>query len=291
MDAYLQRAGAIALLARPANVVHPILLVFIGALVSGVSSDALSLYLAVGAIVLIHSAVTMWNDAEDVIVDQRNHVRTILTEGYVSERVVRMLAYSLLALSLVLVTFLPSLAWLIAVMLVILGWLYNAPPFRLSRRPVASMVTLALSYGGLPVLLGASIGGITWQILLLAVAFGASRLSLSLLKDYKDAVGDAQTGKRTFLLVHGHHTLSRWSFGLAAVSNALLVYLLAPYAAAVTGQGIYYAVFGGLYVVTLVWRAKLFRHGSYAELNVVFHQCLYLQTIYDGVMVIWLLAS
>lgn len=289
MDAYLQRAYAILLLSRPANVVHPLLLVIIGVIMSGAAYDTAVFYLTLSVLAFVHSAVTIWNDVEDVVVDRRNHVRTILTDGYVSGKAVRWTAYGLLAIAGVIAVFLPPLSWGVIALFIILGWMYNAPPFQLSRRPIASMVVLAITYGFLPILIGASLGEITLQIILLAFFYGVSRMSLSLLKDYKDVVGDAQSDKRTFLLVYGHRNVRRLSMAAAIIGNAAIIYSISgniPEGAI----GLYYGVLGALYALTLFWRYKLFTRESYKELNEVFHQCLYVQLILDGVVVVWLMA-
>jgi geranylgeranylglycerol-phosphate geranylgeranyltransferase len=290
MDAYLRRMYAILLLSRPANVVHPLFLVVIGVIVSGAVYDTVVFYLTLSALALVHSAVTIWNDVEDVVIDRRNHVRTILTDGYISSKAVRWTAYGLLAITGIIAVFLPPLSWGVIALFIILGWMYNAPPFQLSRRPIASMVVLAITYGFLPIIVGASLGGVTLQIVLLAFFYGVSRMSLSLLKDYKDAVGDAQSDKRTFLLVYGHRNVRRLSMTAAIISNAAIIYIIGNYIPE-GFIGLYYAVLGALYALTLFWRYKLFVRGSYQELNKVFHRCLYVQLILDGVIVLWLMTS
>lgn len=290
MDAYLRRAYAILLLSRPANVVHPLLLVIVGVIVSGAAHDTVVFYLTLSVLALVHSAVTIWNDVEDIVVDRRNHVRTILTDGYIGSTTVRWTAYSLLAIAGIIAAFLPPLSWGVIVLFIILGWTYNAPPLQLSRRPIASMVVLAITYGFLPILVGASLGEITLQIILLAFFYGVSRMSLSLLKDYKDAVGDAQSDKRTFLLVYGHRNVRRLSMIAAIIGNAAIIYSIGNYIPE-GSIALYYGVFGALYVLTLLWRYKLFIRESYKELNEVFHQCLYVQLILDCAIVLWLMAS
>lgn len=72
--------------------------------------------------------------------------------------------------------------------------------------------------------------------------------------------------------------------------NAILVYLVAGFISRDL-LGLYYATLAILYIAGLVWRYKLFIRETYQELNEVFHQSLYLQLIFDGALIVWLLVS
>lgn len=290
MGAYLRRAYDLLLLTRPLNAVQPLLLVVVGAAVSGahLSDSRLSIGLAV--VLLLHGAVTLWNDIEDVAIDRRNHVSTVLTEGFVSGRIVWGLVLAQLIAAAVLMIFLPPVAVLAATLFFALGWQYNAQPWRASRRPIASLAVLALTYGFLPLLMGASLGHLDGEIISLGIVWSVSRVSLSLLKDYKDAVGDAKSNKQTFLLVFGHSRVRLASIVGVVVGNAGILLLAMYLAGQQAGAAVLVAAIC-LYTMTVAWRTRLFLRQSYYELNEVFHQCLYLQILFDGAVALWLMTS
>lgn len=289
MQPYLGKAYDIFMLSRPLNAVLPLFLVGIGAIYSGVAIEADGrIYFALAALLFVHGATTMVNDLEDIEVDRRNHVSTILTRGLVGGRTVRLAVILQLVLAGICLIFLPPLAWLIVLALVGLGWAYNARPFQLSRRPIASMVVMALSYGFLPVLLGVSLGTITGWTVLLGLLWSVSRVSLSILKDYKDAVGDAASNKRTFLLVYGHRKVRVISLAAALIGNSGALTLL--WLAASRGESLWCDLVAlGMLGAIVSWRMRLFTNTTYDELNAVFHQCLAIQLGVEGVVVLWLI--
>lgn len=290
MDSYARRVYDLLLLTRPFNAVQPLLLVVAGAVVSGTSLESHELYLSLVAVLLIHGATTAWNDIEDLVIDKRNHVSTVLTNGFVTVRSVRRLVEIQVATMLALAVFLPPLTTVMIILLFIFGWQYNARPLCASRRPIASMVVLAVSYGLLPLFIGASLGRISREVVLLGIVWSVSRVSLSLLKDYKDAVGDAKSNKHTFLLVFGHSRVRLISlFGVMIGNTGVL--LVAFGSVGKKGGLLLVALLACLYIATIAWRGRLFLKHSYQELNEVFHQALYLQVLFDGVVVLWLTTS
>jgi 4-hydroxybenzoate polyprenyltransferase len=98
------------------------------------------------------------------------------------------------------------------VSLLLLGSAYNAPPLLLSRRPIASIVLLGAYYTTLPLLFGVLMGGgkLGSGFVVLCLSLTLQKVSVSLLKDYKDEAGDRQYGKQTFLIVYGRHAVA-WS--------------------------------------------------------------------------------
>jgi 4-hydroxybenzoate polyprenyltransferase len=289
MNAYLRRTYDVAMLSRPMNAVQPLFLVVIGAVLAGVmvSSDW-RLPVALGVVLLVHGATTMWNDIEDVAIDKRNHVTTLLTQGFVSKKTVGWVIVGQLVCALVGLIFLPPMAWTGILLLLFLGWSYNVAPLRFSRRPIASMVVLAFSYGFLPLIVGASLGHVDGVIIFLALFWSLARVSLSILKDYKDAVGDAMSNKRTFLLVYGQSNVRFVSLLGAVVGNggvlAILVAVLSR------GESLWYGAAAGVaFLIIVGWRLRLFLPSSYKELNILFHQCLAIQLGVEGAVVLWLL--
>jgi 4-hydroxybenzoate polyprenyltransferase len=240
------------------------------------------------AFALVHSAITIWNDLEDQAVDELNGIHDLATYRRLGwYRYVVMAVWLMVVAAALLALWLP---YAIAVWLAVvgaMGWIYNARPVQASRRPVASMAILALCYGFVPVAIGISLGPGTvpaaaW---LLAAGWTAGRLSLSLLKDYKDARGDAAAAKKTFLLVYGGRWVARSSFWLAVVGFAGCLGAFA-WLAPDPGRIVLLGVVAGWLVLE---RRRLFLQHTYAELNGVFHRCLHYQLAFDGLMVVCLI--
>jgi 4-hydroxybenzoate polyprenyltransferase len=187
--------------------------------------------------------------------------------------------------------FLPLLTNIALVALVVCGWIYNAAPLRLSRRPVASIVVLFLAYGILPFCIGVGLGNVNGHgllpFILLGSGWGLLRASLSLLKDYKDAAGDAAFGKRTFLLRYGATKVWQYSIGLCATGFVLVIVAVWLLGVSIAGLAALAAVAGWL----LYERTALIgKNKSYLELNQTFHKCLHYQLIFDSLVLVWLVS-
>ncbi|HET6925084.1 MAG TPA: UbiA family prenyltransferase, partial [Candidatus Saccharimonadales bacterium] len=260
-----------------------------GAFAAG-TNDSGRVFMVAAVVVLVHSIVTVWNDLVDEAGDHYNDIHRVAAlrkQGLLT--MVRAGLYILVAAVVVLLRFLPLTEVLLTLVLFGLGWLYNREPVRASRRPVLSMVILALSYGALPFLMGAGLGQPTRLVWLMLLAWMLSRASLSLLKDYKDAPGDAQAGKRTFLLRYGGTLTARLSFGLAA-AGLLSLTILTVYVTD-TRQ---LSVAGSLCIVVvglMVLRARLFAAHDYASLNRIFHEAVQFQLVFDALVILWLRIS
>lgn len=272
-------------LARFDNAVLPAVAVIAGAAASGRVATA-SLVLRLVALVLAHSAVTVWNDIADEAGDAYNGIHRIAAvkragayPGLVC------LTWLSAAAGVLLIMWLPPDVRVVLIVLLAAGWAYNAPPLRASRRPVASIAVLALTYGLLPFLAGSGLRGLGWQVWLLAAGWTCVRASLSLLKDYKDAVGDAAAGKKTFLLVYGNTRTLRLSMLLSITGYAA--------AAAMTGDLSRDAVpatvtVGAAALWLLYERRRLFAERTYTQLNRRFHALLEYELVFDCLAVVWL---
>lgn len=278
---------AFVALARPSNFLLPMLAVIAGFLFNGLEVNS-DLYVALLGLFLLHSAVTIWNDIEDRQIDKLNGVDTLLTRSTTWLQPARWVVAGLVAGSFVCCLLLPfaAAAWLVGFF--ILSWAYNTQPLRLSLRPLSSIVVLGLCYGFVPIMLGASSAGqITSQIILLAVFWSIGRVSLSILKDYKDAVGDAKSSKKTFLLVYGNRTVRLISLAFGVIAFLQVARITYPFVASSSKEWFYVSILPAL--VGLVYlRLQLFRKRSYKQLNEIFRKCLEWQLICDGIIVAWL---
>lgn len=275
-------------LARPSNVLLPALAVVAGFLFTGAELNA-DLWIGLVAFFLLHSAVTIWNDIEDRAIDKLNNVDTILTRSAKAIPQARKVVVLLVVATLVCGVFLPpsAITWL--VVFLVLAWAYNARPLILSRRPISSIVVLGLCYAFVPILLGASLGlGVSSEVVWLAVFWALGRASLSILKDYKDAVGDAKSNKRTFLLVYGNRRVRLVSLILGIVGYVEVARITYELVVPASVEW-FYASVGAALLLLVYGRLVLFRKNSYEQLNRVFHMCLQWQLLCDGVIVAWLI--
>lgn len=269
--------------ARPLNAVQPLLGVYLGYLLAGASNVQL-LLAAMVSVFVIHSVVTVWNDIEDELGDRkggRYHVASWRKHPvYVHLPVV---AVIVVGASIAVVELYSVLTAALIGVLVLLGWIYNARPIQASHRPVASMAVLFLSYGLLPVLIGGSIGGHHVLVALFALFWGINRLSLSLLKDYKDALADAKSHKKTFLLVFGGKRTAWLSLVCADVGFAGTIVLLYVHRPQLSILCLVVAATALIYE-----RLQLFKVDSYAELSMVFKRSSEYQIIFEAAVVAWL---
>jgi 4-hydroxybenzoate polyprenyltransferase len=278
-----------ALLSRPYNSLAPILLLCIGALFS--QAPFVELTFAIVVAILIHSATSILNDVEDAPVDKTNLVDSPLQKGSVSLQTAVLVGYGLflVAICISIIT-LPLITSCIFLILIFLGWTYNSKPFQFSRKPIGSIVVLGISYGLIPVIVGLSIGGrlSVWAAIFLTIFLALIRTSLSILKDYKDAVGDSKHNKKTFLLVYGRTAVQRITLVFAFIG-----YIGATLIVGILIRGpIYFTVIAFLLSAWLIYeRTKFNPRKSYEQLNRQFHRCLALQLIFDGYLILWLSIS
>lgn len=277
---FVRRALRVLLLLRLKNTLLPILAITTGFL--AVQADTVvDLIIACGLFVTIHSIVTLWNDIEDEAIDVRNGrygIHILRKLGHIRDAYVCLAFLAGIAVILVFVSTIFTVLW--GLLFMLLGWLYNAGPYRLSRRPIASIVTMWLAYGVIPLGIGVSLGELSTVVFVLIVSWSLVRLSLSILKDFKDAKGDAASNKKTFLLVYGSKRVILISMifaiiGLLGVAST--IYLLTERPESV----IVFILAGWL----IYERSKLLSVVNYADKDAIFHKGLRHQILFDGAVI------
>lgn len=271
-------------LARFENCILPVLALGAGYFTS--RADYVShLLISAFSLIAIHTVVTIWNDIADEEGDRNNQIERIANireEGNLSH-----LRAVLIFISVMVIFasfFVSGVAVVMMASLLLLGWIYNHAPVRASCRPIASLVVLGISYAALPFLLGASLGHIGHAVILMSVGWTVGRVSLSMLKDYKDAPGDAVSNKRTFLLVYGGTLTARLSSSFAFIGFAVC---------GLIAVGLTHSLRYGIALVAaalglLAIRSQLFRERNYVALNRVFHESLKYQVLFDGLVILCL---
>lgn len=278
----LKKIAALFTSMRPYNSIHPILLLYFGVLISHASLA--QFWLTVAIIFIIHGGITIFNDLSDPEIDKANHLPVPINRGELSTRLARVAAYICVIVPLMAsFILLPILVAIAFVVLVIIGWMYNSKPFQLSHRPIASIVALGISYGFIPFSIGLLLGATPSLALIgLGVALAIGQASLSMLKDYKDAFGDAKFGKKTFLLVFGRTKVRSVSMILGGIGYAIALFIAVMYTKT------YLLLLPGVaFLILLIYeRGELTPHKSYEQLNQHSLTCLNIQFIFDGLLIV-----
>lgn len=274
-------------LSRPYNALLPLVALVAGYTIADAQHTA-KLILVMAIFAVLHGVVTIWNDIEDEAGDKFNGITRMAAVRAAGHRRHYIITISILsAVSLLLgAIVLPFFATVLLCGYLVIGWLYNSRPARLCARPIGSMVVMWLGYGFVPFALGASLGHWSGEVVVLGLAWATARLSLSLLKDYKDAKGDAKAAKKTFLLVYGHRRTAQLSFRLLVLSLATILKITARHHGGLGLLALIAAAIGLVFA-----RAQLFRHDDYKSLHAVFRDGLQYQLLFDVAVVTWLRTS
>ncbi len=194
-------------LARPQNAAAGVLGFSIGYFFNNHPAAISSFLAGTGIILLLHSAVTIQNDIQDIEIDKTNNRKTIFINGTVNKFSLENIVLLLISLTLLIGLASPNhrLSFLFIGLLILFSWMYNMPPFYFSRRPLLSILAMGVCYGALPVVYGYTTGGGRSVVVILGLGliWLTVRISSSIMKDYKDAAGDRKHGKHTFYLEYG----------------------------------------------------------------------------------------
>lgn len=273
-------------LQRLGNAAFPAMSVLVGAVFAGVT-DSSAIVLAVGIIIILNSVITFWNDIDDREVDAKNG-RPLMKQLY-GTKLYKKYVLAAILLSLLALTLSFALGYLAVIVTLVsfgVGWLYNAKPLRASHKPISSIVVLSFAGAALPLLLGASLSGSLLHALPLMIAWWCVRASVSILKDYKDASGDALSQKKTFLLVYGAKNVALVSsivcaLGIIGVIGALMLQEKVVYVEA--------AMLLIVGMLLVYGRRGLFnRRGTYDQFNAIFQKLAYTHILFDALVLVCL---
>lgn len=215
-------------LSRPFNLPAMLLPFLIGYFYFSNSAD-LVLWIGILIIVFLHSSLTIENDIQDIKIDKMNKRKSVITDDELSTKSARIIVLLLILLALVAIVIEPSLKlFVLWSSILFLGWVYNNKPLQLSRKPIPSIVVLALFYSFIPLVIGFKFNEseVSIGFLLFAVFLSLQRFSISMLKDYKDISGDTKYNKRTFLSKYGYETVANISVLFGLVSYIAIITIL-----------------------------------------------------------------
>ena len=216
---------------RPGNALPGIVLY--AAVYTIVAGDDWSVAGCVGGgilVLLAQGIVTIHNDIADRDIDRTNRRTDIpLAAGSISEGLLAQYAVFLSVGATVVAVCIGLLTALWLSVYLLLGWMYSGP-LGLKNRPVCSLATLGICYGGMPWMLGFVAAQhapslVEWLLVAASTVFAAGVTSL---KDFKDVAGDKQHGKRTFLLVFGEAGVRRLIVGASIAAGCAVTAALWP---------------------------------------------------------------
>jgi 4-hydroxybenzoate polyprenyltransferase len=277
-------------LLRPYIALPPLLAFLIGERAINQPDNRSTFIMAALVLLLVVVAATVYNDIEDREIDRDNRLPRHLFSTYTSVDKATIAAAGMYAIAAVLAVRSGNQYIIVFVSAgLLLSWAYNSAPLRLSRRPLSSILTLGVSYGALPIMLG----GHSTTIFMYELAFSwfLQRCGISILKDYKDVTGDAKHQKRTFLLTYGAKATAITSLLLGASGGMAGLVLLhnklafGPISAPIMTLLLSIGLFG-----LLLYRATLLR-SDIKQCARLFGKILEYQNLYDGILLICLIQS
>jgi len=183
------------------------------------------------ALTALFGGVFVLNQYYDVESDRQNGKGHFLPLGLISPRSSLILYAVLNVAAFALLAGLSPWFYILAAIVLILGYVYSAPPWRLKDRAFAALVANALAHGSIVFLFGwlsAHDGALVDRA---AVALGSLPYffavgAVYLLTTVPDLRGDEQTGKRTLAVVIGPQRTARWAMGWFAAALLLGFYTL-----------------------------------------------------------------
>ena len=287
------KVHAFVTLIRPYNATAALLACAIGFLFPSTTKNWTDFVFALVTLLLCHSFATVLNDIIDQDVDLVNAPekplqvkRIMLIEA---KRYTFILA--ILAVGLSLLHPLPQLLCTIFFLLII--YLYNCKPFQFSYKPILSVITLGFAYTCIPMLYGYMLNNNVFGIFYgkgllfpgLVLAWLLVRISISMLKDYKDEIGDALFHKKTFYLAYGKRVTAVTSFILAIIgyTGILIVSFYMKTLSFVSLLPIFFCL------LVFLPRVKLLATTEAKQANVLFHKIFFSENRFEAAYLLWLI--
>jgi 4-hydroxybenzoate polyprenyltransferase len=259
------------------------------------SSKAIGLDYWAGIIILVllHSLATIQNDLEDIVIDRANKRSGALINHTITPAQARKGMFILWAAAIFMALIAPQATThlLVVSVLLLLAWTYNRPPLLLSRKPISSVIVMALSYGLAPLAYGFIVSShrVPSYMVLLFIFWFILRVSTVILKDYKDAHGDKAHNKRTFYLRYGADATARVSVIAATIGYAGVLALLWRIGQRNTSSYFMLVVATLLGIRNVFFRLKLLAAKDNKERHSIFKRSLSRQTQFELGVIICLL--
>jgi chlorophyll synthase len=205
------------------------------------------------ALTALFGGVFIINQYYDVETDRLNGKGHFLPLGLISPRQCVIYYVLLNVAAFALLAGLSPRFVLLAGLILVLGFLYSAPPWRLKDRAFAALVANAMAHGSIVFLFGWFSAHDGTHVDYAATGLGSLPYffavgAVYLLTTVPDRWGDEQTGKQTLAVIMGPQRTARWALGWFAAALLLGFYtldLLFVLAALATLPSVYGAREGG----------------------------------------------
>lgn len=191
------------------------------------------------AMTAVFGGAFVLNQCFDLKSDERNQKCLFLTSGLIGRKAAfrYYAALNLLALGCV---YLAPRSGAFVVLVMILGVIYSAPPWRWKDRPFLALAVNAFAHGYLAYLSGsAAAGPLNFDSSVAALPYVCGVSAVYLLTTIPDREGDREEGKHTLAVIWGPERTARWAMGwflaalLLATYEVDLLFLLAVLPAAI----------------------------------------------------------
>lgn len=240
-------------------------------------------------ILLVHSVATIQNDIEDFEIDKINAPLKPLQNNRITLNEAKKLQYILATCAIGLSLILLPTHFIFVVSMLLVSWVYNKQPFLLSRQPVSSLIILGLAYSLVPMLYGfiLSENKIERPFILTITLWFFLRISISIMKDFKDAKGDRLFNKKTFYLTFGKSATYWLSIILSSISYLGLLFL-SPYI-----RKFNWFLFILIFIAAnnVFQRLKLLSSNNEGDANTIFKKVFFGQNQFEVLYLIWLIVS
>lgn len=271
-------------LSRLFDAAFPLVSLFLGSTVVG-QLNSPNLFMLVVVIVILNSVAMIWNDLEDRHIDADNGRDELQLSTPAKLFRLKVYVTVLVGISLLLAWLVSTTAVLFTAVFVCSIWVYNSLPFQASRRPIMSIIVLSGAGAFLPYLFGLSLGSSNIQMLIGGIFWWIGRVSLSVLKDYKDARGDARHHKKTFLLYFGARKVA-WVSVLSLIAGyggfIMLMYHLSSMVEGVP------MLIGAVGFFAYMRRTLFDSQATHAQFDSTFRRLAQYQLLLDVGVVFWL---
>jgi 4-hydroxybenzoate polyprenyltransferase len=253
-------------------------------------------FIGLAILLLLHSFATVQNDIADFEIDKANKRKSVLQDSKLSLYNARLIVQALAFVALVFALLSPhkKLHLLVILGLFAVSWLYNLNPVRISKKPIASIVLMGLCYGAFPFAYGYLLAGgnlMQGYFLVLALFWLLARIATAVMKDYKDAIGDALFNKKTFYLRYGREATGWTSIIASAVAYIGLMVVLVERNG---NNALFFLALAAAVLLALrsvLLRLKLVKTKSEKQLNVIFQRSVLSHNQFEGAVLVCLILS
>lgn len=246
-------------ISRPLSTISGALAVVMGGYVAQ-TGEWVNILIASLATIMISAAANAWNDYVDIDIDRVNQPHRPLPSGMVTPKQAFLFSIILSGLGLFLVAFINQTAFIVALVSVILLYIYS---WKLKSTVLLGNMTVA-AVSGISAIFGGIAAGNIRPSLWLALIIGVGILGREVLKTLADYEGDLRHQCRTIATVWGKRSARIVFFILLGLT---LLVMMVPYLAQIY-QPIYaYVVAVGVFPVVIYIGIRVTQYRSGPQLE------------------------